>query len=250
MITDPVFYLCAIPAILIMGISKGGFGSGVGILATPLVALAVPMAQAAAIMLPILCVMDIVGLLAYRGRWLRENLRLLLAGGIAGVLLGAAAFNYVHEAMLRVGIGAFAIAFVAHRLMSAPEAQPRPHSTPHGLFWSAMAGFSSTLIHAGGPPLNVYLLPRRLDKAVFVGTTVVFFAVINYVKLVPYAWLGLFDATNLTTSAVLAPLAPVGILLGVWLMKRIPQALFYRVCYVMLVVVGVKLVWDGISGWK
>jgi len=233
-----------------MGISKGGFGSGVGILATPLIALAVPMSQAAAIMLPILCVMDVVGLVAYRGRWMREHLGTLLAGGLAGVGLGALAFGYVHDAMLRVGIGAFALVFVAYRTLAAGDAAPAPHSAPRALFWSALAGLTSTLIHAGGPPLNVYLLPRRLEKAVFVGTTVVFFAVVNAVKLLPYTWLGLFDSANLKTSAVLAPLEPVGILLGVWMMKRIPQDAFYRICYVILLVVGSKLLWDGFAGLK
>lgn len=250
MITDPFFYVVAIPAILLMGISKGGFGSGIGLLSTPLVALAVPTAQAAAIMLPILIVMDVVGLAAYRQTFSRENLRLLLPGGILGIAVGALTFRYIDDSMLRVGIGAFAIAFVAHRLTGARAAPPAPRSTPKGLFWSSLAGFTSTLVHAGGPPLNVYLLPLRLDKAVFVGTTVVFFAVINVVKLVPYTWLGLFDAANLLTSAVLAPLAPVGILAGVWLMRRVPQELFYRVCYVMLVLVGIQLLWDGIGHWK
>jgi uncharacterized protein len=250
LITDPLFYWVAIPAIILVGISKGGFGSGVGLLATPLVALAVPMSQAAGILLPILCVMDVVGIITYRGRWMRDHFGLLLAGGVAGIVLGTVTFRYIDDAMLRVGIGAFAIGFVAHRLSSASVAAPAPHSSGKALFWSAMSGFTSTLIHAGGPPLNVYMLPRRLEKAVFVGTTVFFFAVMNVVKLVPYAWLGLFDATNLKTSAVLVPLAPVGFLLGVWMMKRIPQDLFYRICYGMLVLVGVKLLWDGITGWK
>ncbi|QJR15821.1 sulfite exporter TauE/SafE family protein [Usitatibacter palustris] len=232
-----------------MGISKGGFGSGVGILATPLMALTLPMSQAAAIMLPILCVMDLAGIYAYRGKWSRENMKLILWGGILGVVIGAFTFRFFDDALLRVGIGAFAIAFVIYRLSGDHTAPPAPRSVPKGLFWSTMGGFTSTLIHAGGPPLNVYLLPQRLEKVQFVATTVLFFTVINYVKLVPYAWLGLFDARNLTTSAVLIPLAPVGIFMGVWIMKRIPQESFYRLCYAMLLVVGGKLLYDGIRGW-
>ncbi len=229
-----------------MGISKGGFGSGVGLLATPMMALTVPMPQAAAIMLPILCAMDLVGLYAYRAQWRRVDLKLLLAGGLAGVALGALSFRLFDDAVLRIGIGAFAIGFVIYRWTVHPDTPAAPRSVPKGLFWSTLSGFSSTLVHAGGPPLNVYLLPQRLDKAVFVATTVIFFAVINYVKLVPYAWLGLLDSRNLATSALLIPLAPVGILLGVWLMKRIPQELFYRLCYTMLLAVGAKLLYDGI----
>lgn len=245
MITDPLFYLAAVPAILLMGISKGGFASGVGILVTPLVALTVPTAQAAAILLPILCVMDLVGLAAYRGVFSRENMRLILLGGVAGVGLGALTFSLFDDKMLRVGLGVMALAFVAQRVRGG-NAAPAPRSTVKGLFWSTVSGLTSTIAHAGGPPLSVYLLPQKLDKAVLVGTTVIFFTVINYVKLVPYFFLGLFDGRNLMTSLALTPLAPVGILAGVWLMRRVSQELFYRIAYSLLVIVGLKLLHDGL----
>ena len=248
MISDPFFYLVAIPAILLMGISKGGFGSGAGLFATPLMALAVPIPQAAAILLPILCVMDVVGLAAYRGVFSRENMRVILAGGVAGVVLGALTFRYFDDAWLRALLGVIAIVFVFHQFARRAQATPAPRSTPKGLFWSAISGVTSTVAHAGGPPLSIYLLPQQLDKAVMVGTTVIFFAVINFVKLVPYAWLGLFDAANLWTSLALAPLAPVGIGLGIWLMRRLSQAAFYRVCYGLLLLVGAKLLYDGLAG--
>jgi uncharacterized membrane protein YfcA len=246
-ISDPAFYAVAIPAVLLMGVSKGGFGSGLGILATPLVALAVPTSQAAAIMLPILLVMDATGLFAFRGTFRHARVGVLLLGGVAGIALGAVTFRYFSEAMIRVVLGAMAIAFVAHRMQqggtSAPAHQP---SKAKGLFWSTVAGLTSTIAHAGGPPLSVYLLPLKLDKAIVVATTVMFFAVINAVKLVPYLWLGLFDSRNLLTSLVLMPLAPVGILLGVWLLRRMSQEIFYRIAYVTLVLVGLKLLWDGL----
>ena len=248
MIPDPWFYVAAIPAILLIGISKGGFGSGAGIFATPLMALTVPIPQAAAILLPILCVMDVAGLWAYRGRFSRENLRPLLAGGLLGVALGTLTFRYCDESWIRVILGLMALGFVLQRYAVRAGGPPAQHSARKGFFWSTVAGLTSTIAHAGGPPLSIYLLPLRLDKAVMVGTTVVFFAVINFVKLVPYAWLGLFDPRNLTTSAALAPLAPVGIWIGVSLMRRIPEALFYRISYTILLVVGAKLLWDGIAG--
>jgi hypothetical protein len=238
-----------VPAILLMGISKGGFGSGVGILATPLMALTVPTPQAAAILLPILLAMDVTGLAAYRGTFSRENMRLILAGGIAGVALGALTFRFFDEALIRVVLGAISLSFVAYRLLGSPQAAPAPRSPGKGLFWSTVAGLTSTVAHAGGPPLNIYLLPQQLEKRVFVGTTVIFFAIINAVKLVPYFWLGLFDARNLLTSLVLLPLAPLGIFAGVWLVKRIRQDLFYRICYAMLAVVGAKLLFDGLRAW-
>jgi len=248
-ITDPLFFAAAVPAVLVMGVSKGGFGSGLGLMATPLVALTVPTPQAAAILLPILMVMDVTGLFAYRGTFHRGNLLLLLAGGVTGIALGTLTFRHFSEAGIRLLLGAMAITFVVHRLRlggtKAPAVAP---SRPRGFFWSTVAGLTSTISHAGGPPLNVYLLPLKLDKAVLVGTTVIFFAVINAAKVVPYFWLGLFDAGNLLTSLVLAPLAPVGIVLGVWLMRRLSQEVFYRVAYAMLVIVGAKLLWDGARG--
>jgi uncharacterized membrane protein YfcA len=247
-IADPWFYAAAVPAILLIGIAKGGFGSGAGIFATPLMALTVPIPQAAAILLPILCVMDAVGLWAYRGRFTRVNLRMLLAGGVIGVALGTLTFRYFDESWIRVILGAMALGFVAQRYLVRGIDQAARPSAAKGFFWSAVSGLTSTIAHAGGPPLSFYLLPLRLDKAIMVGTSVVFFAVINAVKIVPYAWLGLFDARNLTTSLVLAPLAPVGIWVGVSLMNRIPEGPFYRICYALLVVVGAKLLWDGIAG--
>jgi uncharacterized membrane protein YfcA len=246
-IDSPLFYAFAIPAVLLMGISKGGLGSGLGIVATPLVALAVPAPQAAAILLPILLVMDAVGLVAYRGVFDRRHLGLLLAGGIAGIALGALTFRHFSDAMIRAMVGAMALAFVLLRLRAGIGGSgTSAPSAVKGFFWSTLSGLTSTVSHAGGPPLSVYLLPLRLDKAVLVGTTVIFFAVINAAKLVPYAWLGLFDARNLATSLVLTPLAPVGILLGVRLQRRLPQEIFYRVAYALLAIVGAKLLFDGV----
>lgn len=247
MITNPWFYAAAVPAILLMGISKGGFGVGAGIFTTPLLALTMPIPQAAAIALPILCVTDLVGLWAYRGKYSRDNLRLMLAGGLLGIGLGTLAFSVLNDAWIRLGIGLMSVAFVLHRVIGSANTNtgPAPASKAKGFFWSTVSGMTSMIAHAGGPPLSVYLLPLRLDKALMVGTTIVFFTVINYAKLVPYAWLGLFDARNLMTSLVLAPLVPAGVWLGIALQRRLSELLFYRVCYGVLLVVGVKLAWDG-----
>jgi uncharacterized membrane protein YfcA len=247
-IADPWFYVVAIPAILLVGISKGGFGSGAGMFATPLMALVVPIPQAAAILLPILIVMDAAGLWAYRGVFSRENMRVILVGGIAGVALGALTFRYIDESWMRVILGVLAVGFVAQRYLLRAALAPARRSTAKGLFWSVFSGVTSTIAHAGGTPLAIYLLPQRLDKMVMVGTTVVFFAIINVVKLVPYTWLGLFDAANLSTSLVLAPLAPVGIWLGLAAARRLSEQLFYRICYALLLLVGAKLLWDGVAG--
>jgi uncharacterized membrane protein YfcA len=247
LITDPLFYTAAIPALLVTGISKAGFGSGLGILAVPLIALTMPATQAAAIMLPILCVMDLAALWAYRGLWSRDNIRIMLPGGLTGIVLGALTFRYVSEAGLKLMLGALALGFLLQHWISAAAGLGK--TTPaagKGYFWSTLSGYTSTLAHAGGPPMSIYLLPQKMDKALLVGTTVVFFAIMNFVKLVPYTLLGLFDGSNLATSAGLAPLGVLGIFCGVWLRKRVAETLFYRLCYVFLFVTGVKLLYDGV----
>jgi len=248
LITDPLFYSAAFPALLIFGVSKAGFGSGLGIVAVPLIALTIPASQAAAIMLPILCVMDLAALWAYRGQWSRENMKIMLPGGLVGIVLGALTFRYVSEAGLKLMLGAVAIGFPLQRWLSnaSSEIGTEP-SRGKGYFWSAVSGYTSTLAHAGGPPMSIYLLPQKMDKALLVGTTVVFFTVMNYVKLIPYAALGMFDRSNLATSASLVPLGVFGIFCGVWLRKIIPEVPFYRLCYGFLFVTGVKLMYDGVS---
>ena len=248
MITDPLFYAAAIPALLITGISKAGFGSGLGILAVPLIALTMPATRAAAIMLPILCVMDLAALWAYRGLWSRENMKIMLPGGLTGILLGALTFRFVSEAGLKLMLGAVAIGFLLQRWLGATSQLEKTAPTAgRGYFWSTLSGYTSTLAHAGGPPMSIYLLPQRMDKALLVGTTVVFFTIMNYVKLVPYTLLGLFDGSNLATSAGLAPVGLLGIFCGVWLRKRIAETLFYRLCYAFLFVTGLKLLYDGVT---
>lgn len=245
-VAEPLFYLVAVPAVLLAGISKGGFGGGLGILAVPLMALFVSPVQAAAIMLPILCLMDIFGLGAYRNLWDRANIAIMLPGALVGILIGTLSFRYLDENLMRLLIGALAIGFTLHHfLLRGAQGPARARRLVGGLA-GALAGFTSFVAHAGGPPVQFFLLPQRLDKTIYVGTTVVFFFVVNYVKLLPYGWLGQLSADNLTTSLVLAPLAPLGIWLGVRLHRPVGHALFYRICYGMLFVTGLKLLWDGL----
>ena len=234
---------------LITAIAKGGFGSGVGGLGVPLMSLAIAPPQAAAIMLPILCLMDLFSCWAYRGKWDRRNMRIMLPAAMVGMALGTLMFGVLEADHIRLMLGLIAVSFSLDYWLRPKQLAAKSPSALAGSFWSAAAGFTSFLAHSGGPPLSVYLLPQRLDRTVFVATSVFFFFVINYVKLLPYAWLGLFDFTNLATSAVLAPLAPIGIWLGLVLHQRISDQLFYRICYWALFLVGVKLLWDGASAY-
>ena len=230
---------------LLTGISKSGFGGGLGVLAVPLMALYVSPLQAAAIMLPILCAMDLINVWVYRRSWDRTNIRILLPASLVGVVIGALTFRYLTDAHIRILVGAIAVAFSILFFLRRNSAERRGPSLARGSFWGLIAGFVSFGVHAGAPPANVYLLPQRLDKTVFVGTLVVLFAVVNYFKLIPYALLGQLDSANLLTALVLAPLIPVGTWLGVKLHHRIPERPFYLVCYCLLVVMGSKLLYDG-----
>ena len=248
MITDPWFYVAAVPAVLLFGIAKGGFGGGLGVLAVPLMALVVSPLQAAAVLLPILCLMDLVGLWAYRGRWLWPELRILIPASMFGIAAGTLTFGFMSAATVKIIVGLVAIAFTAHYVYSIrhkPDSALPHFPPPVGIAAGAAGGFTSFIAHAGGPPISIYLLRRPLDRTDFVATTVLLFAAINYVKLLPYSWLGQLSAENLSTSLVLAPLAPVGVYTGVWMHRRVSDRFFFRLMYVVLFVVGCKLLYDG-----
>lgn len=249
MITDPWFYAAAVPAVLLVGLSKGGFGGPIALIGVPLVALVVPPVKAAGIMLPILIMMDLVGLYAYRGVLHRPSLTVLIPGAVAGIAIGWATAAYVTDAHVRLIVGAVALAFtIDYWLGGAKRLTPRTLPPLAGSFWGAVSGFTSFVSHAGGPPFQMYMLPQRLEPRMLAGTAVVFFAVVNQVKVIPYVYLGQFSAENLATSAALFPLAVVAVSAGVWLIKRIRPEPFYRFTYAAVFVVSLKLIRDGVVG--
>lgn len=250
MILDPYFYLVAIPAVLIVGISKGGFGGGLALVGVPILALVISPTQAAGILLPILCVMDLFALWGFRGKFDKKNLMILLPAAAIGVGVGAWTFRYLNEDHIKLMVGVVTLSFCINWLIQTVrkvELAIKPATTSRGLFWGMISGFTSFSVHAGGPPLNFYLLPQRLDKTLFVGTTVVFFALVNFIKLVPYAYIGLLPTGNLATSLVLIPLAPLGVKLGLYLHSRIDTNLFFLFIYLFLFITGFKLIYDAIS---
>ncbi|MDJ0941290.1 MAG: sulfite exporter TauE/SafE family protein [Woeseiaceae bacterium] len=248
MITDPWFYAAAIPAVLLFGISKGGFGGGLGMLAVPLMALVISPVQAAGILLPLLCIMDIVSVWKFRGKWIRPELVVLVPASLLGIGIGTLLFEFMSADAVRLVVGVVAVSFTIYYWLARDGGSASARTFPRsvGVAGGAVAGFTSFVAHAGGPPVNMYLLRRSLDRTEFVATTVFFFAVVNYVKLVPYAWLGQLSAGNLATSLVLAPLAPIGVLIGVYLHSRVSDRLFFGIVYVLLFLVGLRLIYDGL----
>ena len=248
LISDPGFYALAVPAVLLMGLSKSGFAQGFGALCTPLLALTMPVPQAAAVMLPLLLVMDVTGL---QQMWRNRDsamLRRLLPWGLAGTLIiGTASFGVLPTATVSGVVGALTLAFLAQRLLFPPRREG--HLPPRwlGPACAAASGFTSFVAHAGGPPISAYVIPLKMPPAAFAGTMAVFFAALNLSKVVPYAALGLIDLRNLTTSLVLMPLAPLGVWAGVWLTRRVNPAWFYRLAYAGMFLTGCKLLWDGLK---
>jgi uncharacterized membrane protein YfcA len=246
MITDPVFYLFAIPAVILVGIGKGGF-SGVGLLSVPLMALAVPPLQAASIMLPILMVQDIVGVWAFRKDYSLRDLKYLIPAGLVGLVLGYVFVRDVPNGVIIIMVGLIATVFVIHQVTRRGPAalQPKDAALGPGAIWGAATGFTSFVANAGGPPFQVYMMPRRLSPRVYAGTSTILFAVLNYLKFPGYVHLGQMTGENLLTSAVLAPLAIASISAGVWLVRRVSADKFYKIVYALTFAVGLKLVWDG-----
>ncbi len=246
-VTDPIFYVIAVPVVLLYGMAKGGLGPAVGAIAVPAISLVINPVMAAAIMLPILCVMDLFAVWNFRKQFDTRHLKILLPGGIAGIVIAALLMGYLRPEVIRLIIGITVIVFCLKYWFREGSGDGKKGGRFSGYVWGTLAGFTSTQIHAGGPPLSMYLLPQNLDKVVFMGTMAIFFAVINYIKLIPYTLLGVFDATNLLTSALLMPLAPLGIKLGYLILKKIPQKTIYRFFYIALFLSGTKLLFGAFS---
>ncbi|MDG3086207.1 sulfite exporter TauE/SafE family protein [Vibrio hannami] len=245
MITDPLFYLTAVPAVLIYGIGKGGLGGALGIIAVPLMALTTSPIEAAAILLPLLFFMDIIAIWHHAKNCDYQQLMVMLPPAVVGIAIAGYFLSVTPEYGLEILIGVLSILFsLQYVLSNKPKKAPGKRQ---GYFWSLLSGFSSTTIHAGGGPISIYLLPQGLGKMQVIGTMAVLFGSMNFFKLIPYIWLGKMNITNLSTSLALFPVAPVGVMLGVWMLNRVSQKKLYQLCYFFLFISGIKLLWDGVQ---
>jgi uncharacterized protein len=245
LITDWHFYSVAIPAVLLLGISKSGFGVGFGSLAVPLMALAVTVPQAAAVLMPVLLLIDLLGVAALRRNFDKKLLMFLLPFGLLGSLLGTLSFKLLATNVVAGIVGGFTLLFLAQRLLFPPRSDSAPPPRWLGALLTTTSGFTSFVAHAGAPPISAYVIPLKLSPLVFAATMSYFFFVINLSKWVPYVWLGILGWETLYTSLLLLPFAPIGVWVGVRIARRIHPELFYRLVYTGMFLTGCKLVWDG-----
>lgn len=243
-----LFYALAVPAVILLGLSKGGF-VGMGALSLPILAMAVSPVRAAAILLPILIVQDVVGVWAFRRSWDGYVLAWMLPGAVVGIALAYLFAAHVDADTVLGLVGAISIVFGLYRLWLARRGGAVLATRSPGWVGTVAgvaSGFTSQIAHAGQPPFQLWVLPRQLDRDVLVGTTAIFFAATNWLKVPAYWALGQFTRDTLITAALLMPVAIASTFAGVWLVRRVSPVRFYGAIYALMIVVGIKLVWDAV----
>lgn len=249
LLADPATLALACLAVVIVGVAKGGL-TGIGALATPVLALALPPAVAAAVLLPLIIVQDVVSVWAFRRIWDRWIVGWMLPGAIAGIALATGYAALVDERMLLLLLGLITFAFGAFRLWVERGGRVAAASNSPGwvgMLFGVAAGVTSQVAHAGGPPFQMWVTPRKLPHESYIGTNAVLFAMMNWLKVPGYVMLGTLNRQTLTAAAMLMPLAVVSTLVTLRLIRRMQSARFYTVVYVLMVLLGVKLVWDGLA---
>ena len=242
------FWLAAVVAASMVGMGKGGIPI-VGMLAVPVMALVMNPIVAAGMLLPVFVVSDMFGLYAYRREFDRRVLAIVVPAAMVGVGIGWATASVVSEAAVTLLVGVIGLAFALNLILRRPAVEgPKRAEVAPGLFWGAVSGFTSFVSHAGAPPYQVYTLPLGMPKAVFAGTSTIAFAIINAVKLIPYYALGQLNPGNLKMAAVLSIPAVIAVFAGVKLVRRMPERLFFRLVVWALLLISLKLVWDGVRG--
>lgn len=242
------FWAVAVIASVLVGMSKGGL-PGVGALAVPVMALVISPVTAAGLMLPVYVVSDWFGLYAYRKEFDRRVLVIAMAGMTLGVGIGWATASRVSEEWVTTLVGVISVAFALQQLLLRPAlAAARRAGAGAGMFWCTVAGFTSFVSHTGGPPYQVWTMPLGMKKAVFAGTATIAFAYVNAIKLVPYFFLGQINLHSLSVAAVLMPVAAAAVYGGYWLVRVLPEKLFFRIVTWSLLLIGLHLIWKGFAG--
>lgn len=245
LLSDPVILLACVVGVLLVGMAKGGF-SGLGALGTPVVALALPPSTAAAILLPILIVQDVVSVWAFRHTWDKWIVGWMLPGAIVGIGIGWAMAASIDEKALMGVLGTITLVFGVYRLWIERGGRVAAASTSPGwvgaLFGMA-TGFTSQVAHAGGPPFQMWVTPRKLPHLSYAGTNSILFAAINWFKVPSYLALGAFTHDVVVAAALLVPLAIGTTILSVRLVKVLQPERFYTIIYLLMVMLGARLIY-------
>lgn len=246
---DPFFVAIAMIAVLIVGLSKAGLLGSLGMVGVPLLSLIMPARDAAGMMLPVLLAMDAFAVWTYRKEVDWHILRIMLPGAAIGTIAGWLLWSMVSDDAVLLFVGVVTLLFVLDAILPLrKKLEGLPPSKPWGAFWGGFAGFTSFISHTGGPPFQIYVLPQRLPPAVYSGTNAVFFAIVNTAKLIPYFFLGQLNVHNLQLSAALIPVGIVGVLVGIYLVRRISMKWFYRIAYWLVFLLALYLVYKGAQG--
>ncbi len=227
-------------AVVITGISKSGFAGGLGVITVPILSLVMSPILAAALMLPTLLIMDALSVRAWWGKFNIHLLKVLLPFGVLGVLIGYLTYAYINEHQVKFILGVITLIFGVNGLFG--KKFKKSFSDNVGRILGTVSGFTSFVSHAGGPPLNFYLLTKKLAKPEYLGSAVIFFAVINFSKIFPYAAIGQFTVDNIILALLFSPISFLGVKLGVFLQGKINEPLFFKIIYVLLICLGVTFV--------
>jgi len=245
---DVWFWVLAGLATLFVGSSKGGLPL-IGMLAVPLMALQISPVVAAGLLLPIYIISDMYGLWIYRKSYDRRNIAILVPAAAIGIAVGWATASVTNEDVVTILVGLIGLAYCIDALLKARRnLPPKSADVPRGVFWGSLTGFTSFVSHSGAPPYQMYVLPQRLEKMVYAGTSTIVFAIINLLKLPPYWFLGQVNLASLETALLLSPLAIIGAYVGYRLTLILPEKIFFRIVEVALFLVSLKLVYDGVAG--
>lgn len=246
--TDFWFWMLAGIATFFVGSSKGGLPL-IGVLAVPLMALRISPVVAAGLLLPIYIISDMYGLWIFRKSFDARNIIILVPAAATGIAVGWAAASVTNDDVVTILVGVIGLAYCIDAVLKARRnLPPRAADVPRGLFWGTLAGFTSFVSHSGAPPYQMYVLPQRLEKMAYAGTTTIVFAFVNLLKLPPYWFLGQVNLASLEIAVKLAPIAIVGAYLGFRLTTLLPEKTFYRIVEVALFIISLKLIYDGVSG--
>jgi len=244
------FWIIAAVAAFMMGLSKGGVPM-LAMLSVPLMSLFMDPAMAAGLLLPLYIIADWYAVYLFRKAFSARNLKIMLPGAMAGIIGAFFAVTVVPGDMIKLlvaGIGFYYLAVTLRARFSNSVPPPREADVPRGLAWGTVAGFTSYISHAGGPPFQAYVLPQRLDKMVYLGTVTIFFSVVNLLKVPPYIMAGQITGASLGEAVWLAPFALAGAWSGSKVARWMPEKVFYLLVEVALAVVSAKLVWEVVTG--